>query len=47
MEQPIIGKIEQLTYFNPPNPDNKKSPGFEAQISNVQSGSQARTDERI
>ncbi|MBR4383682.1 MAG: hypothetical protein IKP64_09000 [Selenomonadaceae bacterium] len=33
MEQPIIGKIEQLTYFNPPNPDNKKNPGFEAQIS--------------
>lgn len=29
MEQPIIGKIEQLTYFNPPNPDNQKSPGFE------------------
>ncbi len=28
MEQPIIGKIEQLTYFNPPNPDNQKSPGL-------------------
>lgn len=30
MEQSIIGKIEQLTYFNSPNPDNQKSPGFEA-----------------